>query len=302
MESNSKQVTQPKLLYKHLELKNNDFELDLTPEVAGWTYCGLKLLRLKAKESVQFNFVEYEICILPLSAVNTKITVGEKEYILNGRQSVFAQVSDFIYLPLNTKFEIFSEEGGLLAIPFSKCTEKFEIEYVPSDNVRVELRGSGRSSRQINNFCSPSSFPNAHKLCSVECITPAGNWSSYPPHKHDTTSECEAELEEVYFFMTDDPKGFAFHRTYTLDGSIDATETVRNGDLFLVPKGYHGPTVTPPEYNLYHLNVLAGPAEKRSMQFCDDPEYHYMREDWNDEKKYPRDERLPLSKGGYPEK
>lgn len=291
-----------KLIYRHLELKTDEYELDCTPEIAGWTYCGLKILRLKEGEKRNIHFKEYELCILPLNALNTKVIVEGQEYILKGRENVFKEVTDFIYLPLDTAFEISSEKGGLFAMPFSKCSEKFKVEYVPNEGVRVEIRGSGRSSRQINNFCSPNSFSNAHKLCSVECITPAGNWSSYPPHKHDSESECEAKLEEIYFFMTEDPKGFAFHRTYTKDESIDATETVKNGDLFLVPRGYHGPTSAPPEYHLYHLNVLAGPAEKRSMQYCDDPDYAYIRAGWEDEKKHPRDERLPMAMGGYPEK
>jgi 5-deoxy-glucuronate isomerase len=289
---------QHKLLIPHGETKNENFILDVTPERAGWTYCGLKILELEAGKSKVLKFDEYELCILPLKGVNTKVTTEGKEYVLKGRMDLFKEVSDFIYIPLGVEFEISSESGGTYALPFSKCTKKFEVAYVAGENVRMEIRGAGQSSRQINNFFSPTAFANADKLCAVEVFTPAGNWSSYPPHKHDTESENEAKLEEIYYFLIDDPKGFAFMRTYTKDCDLDETETIRNGDLFLVPKGYHGPAVTPPGYHLYQLNVLAGPAEKRSMQFCDDPDYHWIRDSWNSEEK---DKRLPMSLGGCPE-
>jgi len=287
-----------KLLFRHLELQNGDYELDITPEKAGWTYSGLKVLKLQPNQAKSLHFESYEICILPLNVRGVSVTVDSKNYTLSGRLDVFKEVSDFIYIPIDTKFQICSETEGLVAIPYAKATKKFEVAYIPSNQIRVELRGAGQATRQINNFFSPTAFENADKLCAVEVFTPAGNWSSYPPHKHDTESEHEAQLEEIYYFRTDDPKGFAFHRTYTKDQELDETETVRHGDLFLVPKGYHGPTVTPPGYNLYYINVLAGPGQKRSMQFCDDPDYHWIRDSW---KREDLDKRLPMSLGGYPE-
>jgi 5-deoxy-glucuronate isomerase len=291
--------TKSQLLIKHLETKTDDYILDITPEKAGWTYCGLKILQLEAKQKKTIKFEEYELCILPLKGLNTHIKAEGKEYTLNGRTNIFKEVTDFMYIPLNTEFEISSEEGGTFALPFSKCSKKYEVAYVPKENVTMEIRGAGQASRQINNFFSPQAFANADKLCAVEVFTPAGNWSSYPPHKHDTHSEHEAQLEEIYYFLFEDPKGFAFMRTYTNDKVLDETETVRNGDLFIVPRGYHGPAVAPPGYHLYQLNVLAGPGEKRSMQFCDDPDYHWIRETWTSEEK---DKRLPMSLGGTPEK
>jgi 5-deoxy-glucuronate isomerase len=114
----------------------------------------------------------------------------------------------------------------------------------------------------------------------VEVLTPPGNWSSYPPHKHDEEREGEAILEEIYYFRIAGPDGFGFHRTYTSDGSIDETVTVRDGDVFLVPRGYHGPCVATPNHAMYYLNVLAGPAVKRSMAFCDDPAHQWIRKSW----------------------
>lgn len=287
-----------KLLYRHLDTQNEDYELNMTPEMAGWKYSGLKVLKIQANQTKTLHFESYELCILPLNITNVSVTINSEKYFLKGRMDIFKEVSDFLYIPINTIFEIHSENEGLLAIPFAKATKKFEVAYVPANQVKTELRGAGQATRQINNFFSPSAFKNADKLCAVEVFTPSGNWSSYPPHKHDTESENEAQLEEIYYFRTDDPKGFAFHRTYTKDNELDETETVRHGDLFLVPKGYHGPTVTPPGYNLYYLNVLAGPAQERSMQFCDDPDYHWIRDSWDKEQ---LDKRLPMSLGGCPE-
>ena len=155
----------------------------------------------------------------------------------------------------------------------------------------MEIRGAGASTRQVSNFCAPEAFP-ADRLMAVELLTPAGNWSSYPPHKHDEEREGEAILEEIYYFRIAGPAGFGFHRTYTKDGAIDATVTVGDGDVFLVPRGYHGPCVASPNHDMYYLNVLAGPGEKRTMAFCDDPDHHWVRESW---KSTAPDPRVPLT-------
>jgi 5-deoxy-glucuronate isomerase len=162
--------------------------------------------------------------------------------------------------------------------------------------VPIEIRGAGVATRQLNNFCAPDNFP-ADKLVAVECITPAGNWSSWPPHKHDTAGPDEAVLEEIYYFEVAAARGskhrrigegFAMHRLYTKDGEIDLCEEVRQGDVVLIPRGYHGPSVTAPGYDLYYLNVLAGPAAERTMTFCDDPIHHWIRASWTAQAPDPR--------------
>jgi len=142
--------------------------------------------------------------------------------------------------------------------------------------VPVELRGAGQSSRQVNNFCSPEAF-ECDKLIAVEVLTPDGNWSSFPPHKHDELTEREVPLEEVYYFRIRGDGGFGLHRTYTADGDIDVTETVHDGDVFLIPRGYHGPSVAPPGHTMYYLNVMAGPAE-RAWRVCTDPTHEWLWE------------------------
>jgi 5-deoxy-glucuronate isomerase len=137
---------------------------------------------------------------------------------------------------------------------------------------------------------SPGAFVGAHKLMCVEVLTPDGNWSSYPPHRHDDSPECPVNNEEIYYFRVDGPaeSSFAYHRTYLPDGSLDERVIVHDGDVFLIPRGYHGPTAAAPGYPLYYLNVLAGPGGERSMAFCDDPTHAWVRATWEDMAPDPR--------------
>jgi 5-deoxy-glucuronate isomerase len=156
--------------------------------------------------------------------------------------------------------------------------------------VPVELRGAGQASRQVNNFCSPEAF-EADKLIAVEVLTPGGNWSSYPPHKHDETRPgAEAELEEIYYFETE---GLAYQRVYgTHDRPIEVLAEVGTGDVVLIPHGWHGPSIAAPGYHLYYLNVMAGPEEERAWRFCDDPAHAWIRGTWDGQAIDPR---LPLT-------
>jgi 5-deoxy-glucuronate isomerase len=216
--------------------------------------------------------------VLPLAGAGVVECEGRR-FELQGRASVFARVSDFAYVPRDAQVTIRSEGGGEFALPTARARRRLPPAYGPAEKVPVEVRGAGSATRQVANFCSPDSFP-ADRLVAVELLTPAGNWSSYPPHKHDEERDGEAILEEIYYFRIAGPQGFGFHRTYTSDGRIDATVTVRDGDVFLVPRGYHGPCVATPNHDMYYLNVLAGPAEKRTMAFCDDPDHHWVRDTW----------------------
>ncbi len=281
-----------KYLYRHLESAKDGFELDITPEMSGWTYCGLRVLNLKPNEKKELFFEKSEVSVLPLKAKNIKVTVEGKEYTLKGRDNIFKEISDWIYIPLGTKFELFSEIGGKIAFPYTHCSKKFSVEYVPKENVKTDIVGGGQAARQRVIFATPDQFQNADKLISLEVVTPAGNWSSYPPHKHDEINEKETQNEEIYYFLMDDEeRGYSFMRLYTKDGEIDETHTVRNGDTFLIPRGYHGPLVTPPGNHVYQINVMAGKAEKRSLCNTDDPDHHWIRAELDKAKK---DERLPL--------
>ena len=279
--------------------------LALSPEAAGWTYSGLRVITLAPGEARTIDTGGDEVAILPLSGGPMSVSAEGTRFDVAGRASVFARVSDWAYVPIETSMtlEATSDEPSEVALCSARATRRTELHYGPAAEVSVELRGGGQASRQINNFCSPEQFAGAHKLMCVEVYTPDGNWSSYPPHKHDDSSDCEVNNEEIYYFRIGEAgstaysdSGFGMHRTYTGIGHegmpvIDENVVVHDGDTFLIPRGYHGPCIAAPGYNMYYLNVLAGPGGERSMAFCDDPTHHWVRDDLSSQ---PMDVRLPL--------
>jgi 5-deoxy-glucuronate isomerase len=157
--------------------------------------------------------------------------------------------------------------------------------------VPVELRGAGQASRQVHNFGVPGVL-EADRIIACEVLTPGGNWSSWPPHKHDEERDGETRLEEIYYFeVADGPAGpgFGLQRVYGhADADIDVTAEVRSGDVVLIPHGWHGPSVAAPGYDLYYLNVMAGPGPERAWQICDDPAHGWVRETWAEQDVDPR--------------
>jgi 5-deoxy-glucuronate isomerase len=281
----------------------------ITPESAQWTYSGLRIVELEPGQSRVLHTGPDEILVVPLAGA-ALVECADASFALSGRRDVFAGPTDFCYVPSETDVTISSPEGGRMAIPSARSSSALSSgvgsssrrppSYGPAASVPIEIRGAGAATRQLNNFCSPSSF-TTDKLVAVECITPAGNWSSWPPHKHDTLGPDEAILEEIYYFemaaaVSGGPRtmgeGFALQRLYTTDGDIDLCEQVHHGDVVLIPRGYHGPSVTAPGFDLYYLNVLAGPAAERTMAFFDDPTYHGVRQSWESQ---PIDSRLDLN-------
>ncbi|QFY06943.1 5-deoxy-glucuronate isomerase [Nonomuraea phyllanthi] len=268
------------------------WSVEITPPTAGWTYSGLRIVDL-ADAPVSFDTGDEEVLVLPLAGsctVTISGTVPGDTFELTGRASVFDGPSDFAYIPISTHVTL--QGTGRIAVPSARATRALDARYVPASEVPVELRGAGQASRQVNNFCAPDVF-DCDKLMAVEVITPGGNWSSYPPHKHDTDNPGEAVLEEIYYFEVRD-EGLGYQRVYSSEhGHIDTLAEVSSGDVVLVPYGYHGPSMAAPGYDLYYLNVLAGPAAQRSMAFCDDPRHAWIRSSWNDQ---PIDPRLPFGR------
>ncbi|MEV7012480.1 5-deoxy-glucuronate isomerase [Streptosporangium sp. NPDC051022] len=253
----------------------------VTPESAGWTYAGLRLLTLSG-ESVRFCTGDEEMLVLPLSG-SCEVECDGVRLVLEGRTSVFHAVSDFAYLPVDTTVRITG--AGRFALPSARATRSFPVRYGAARGVPVEVRGAGHASHQVNNFCAPDAF-DCDRLIAVEVLTPGGNWSSYPPHKHDSAAAGETELEEIYYFEG----GPGYQRVY---GTHDVLAEVSAGDVVLVPRGYHGPSMATPGYDLYHLSVLAGPGRKRSMVSCDDPRHAWIRSSWAEQAVDPR---LPMTK------
>jgi 5-deoxy-glucuronate isomerase len=270
--------------------------LRVTPELAGWAYCGLRVLELDPGAAHGFATDGDELLVMPLEG-GCVVECESRRFTLAGRDGVFAGVSDFAYLPRDAEVRVSSAGGGRFVLPSARAGRRLEPAYGPAEGVQVELRGAGQSSRQVNNVCTPASFP-ADKMLVVEVLTPGGNWSSYPPHKHDTQREGEVELEEIYYFELDGgPDALGYQRVYSSgpDRQIDVCAEVRGGDVVLVPYGYHGPSMAAPGYDLYYLNVMAGPAPERVWRFCDDPAHAWVRGTWEGQAIDPR---LPMTGPG----
>ncbi|MDN3240104.1 5-deoxy-glucuronate isomerase [Glycomyces tritici] len=270
---------------------DGDYDTVVTPETAGWTYSGLKVLALSPGGTATFATGDAETLVLPLSGSCTVSCDGEV-FEVRGRRNVFSRVTDFVYVPRDAEATVTSASGGRFALPSAKCERRLPARYGPAEDVPVELRGSGQASRQVNNFCTPETF-DADKLIACEVLTPGGNWSSYPPHKHDEAKDGEAELEEIYYFELSGRDGLAWQRVYgTPERPIEVSESVRSGDVVVIPHGWHGPSAAAPGYDLYYLNVMAGPGGDRAWLIADDPAHAWVRSTWTPEDLDPR---LPLS-------
>jgi 5-deoxy-glucuronate isomerase len=266
------------------------YALHITPERAGWGYCGLAVLELGPGDCVAVDTGEAETLVLPLSG-GGEVTVGSDVVVLDGRESVFAGPTDFAYVPRESIVSVRSAAGGRFAMPSAVSEERMPFRHGRAGDVPVELRGAGLASRQVHNFATPEAF-DADKLIACEVITPAGNWSSYPPHKHDEERPGESVLEEIYYFeIADGPEGpgIGYQRAYGHPGyEIDVLAEVRTGDVVLIPHGWHGPSMSVPGYDMYYLNVMAGPGVERAWRICDDPAHGWIRDTWADQEIDPR--------------
>ncbi len=266
------------------------YTVEVTPDDAGWGYASLRVADLQPGGSLRFDTGPEEMMVLPLAG-GCAVTCDGETFELDGRPDVFSRVSDCVYAPRDATVRISSASGGRFALAGARCERRLQPRYRKAADVPVEIRGAGVCSRQVNNFCSADSF-DADRLIAVEVLTPAGNWSSYPPHKHDEERPGEeSALEEIYYFEVANG-GFAFHRVYgTPQRPIDVLAEVRGGDVVLVPHGWHGPSVAAPGYDLYYLNVMAGPGQ-RVWLARDDPAHSWVRSTWSAQ---PADPRLPLT-------
>jgi 5-deoxy-glucuronate isomerase len=276
------------------------YTVDITPESAGWTESSLQVIEFDNDGQVELDTGGTEVMILPLAGGGTVECDGET-FELAPRASVFDGPSDMVYIGIGQAWVLAG--AGRFAICGARAKNSFPNRRVAAADVSVELRGAGNCSRQVHNFGTAGVF-KADSLIACEVITPGGNWSSYPAHKHDETTPTETELEEIYYFeFSPGPslegtasRGFGYHRVYgTPDRPIEVLEEVRTGDVVLVPHGYHGPSVAAPGYHMYYLNVMAGPGAERAWKIVDDPEHAWLRGTWDHQAVDPR---LPLHKTG----
>jgi 5-deoxy-glucuronate isomerase len=251
----------------------------------GYQYLAFENVKLGAHSRHEGQTAQRELAIVVLGGRCSVASSRGEWRDLGKRAHVFDGRPYTLYLPPDTRFHVSTETGCDLAMCYSRAEEEHEGRLVTPEEVQVEIRGGGNATRQIHHMIRPE-FP-AHRLLIVEVYTPAGNWSSYPPHKHDVHNPPhEVRLEEIYYYRIRRPEGYAIQKVYTADRRIDATLTVRDGELVLVPEGFH-PVVAAHGYDVYYLNALAGSA--RSMAASDDPDYAWVRAEWRD-----KDPRLPL--------
>ncbi|GGY82908.1 5-deoxy-glucuronate isomerase [Streptomyces nitrosporeus] len=272
------------------------YALDISPESAGWERSALRVLDIGPGGVHTLVTGGSEWIVLPLSGGCT-VRTADSVFELLGRESVFSQVTDFVYLPRDARAQITSGAGGRFALAGAKCERQLPARYGPAPEVPVELRGTGNCSRQVNNFAAADTF-ECDRLIAVEVLTPGGNWSSYPPHKHDEQIPgTESELEEIYYFEVEGG-GPAYHRVSpSRPGGTDVLAEVSTGDAVLIPDGWHGPSIAPPGRTLYYLNVMAGPGEHREWLIRDHPDHRWIRDTWPDQ---PVDPRLPLHRPPSP--
>jgi 5-deoxy-glucuronate isomerase len=275
-----------------------DLIVSVTPDSAGWDYISFQARRLADGGRWSFASGENELAIVPLSGrYAVRSSRGEWPNV-GGRRTVFEGATHALYLPRRTGFEITADEGGEFAVTWVPTDQDRAPWLITPDQVKRSIRGGDNVSRQINDLLPPGS--PVHRLVLVEVYTPGGNWSSYPPHKHDVHMEdaggnlIEADLEEVYFYKFDKPEGYAYQRIYTDERSplhraghpIDALVRAEDNCAVLIPEGYH-PVVGAPGYTTYYLNVLAGSAQSLANQ--DDPRYAWVKQAYKGV-----DPRLPL--------
>lgn len=251
----------------------------------GYEFLSFQTRSLAAGQQYSAAIGEQELAIVVLGGVcSVQSSRGEWRGV-GKRATVFDGLPYAVYLPIHTTFTVTAETDCDLAFCYSKAEEEHPACLVTPADIRIEIRGGGNATRQIHDIIPPS-FP-AHRLIVVEVFTPAGNWSSYPPHKHDVHNPPgEVDLEEIYYYRVQRPGGYAVQKLYTPDRRIDETLTVRDRELVLVKEGYH-PVVAAHGYNVYYLNALAGSA--RSLAASDDPEYAWVRAEWRD-----KDPRVPM--------
>ena len=267
--------------------KQSGTQIALTPRRAGWDYVGFAVRQIAAGDAWSGRTGRNEVCLVLLSGLASATwSPGQPKSVrLGPRRNVFSDYPHAIYLPPGTAFELRATALTEIAECRSPTSRRLPARVIAPSDCGFEVRGGGNATRQIIDILPPSA--DADRLLVCEVLTPAGNWSSYPPHKHDRHAPpVEADLEETYYYRFSGPDGYGLQRLYTADGRSDQVLRVADGDLVLVREGYH-PFVAVPGFDAYYLNTLAGSC--RSMAATDDPRYAHLRASWP-----PPDRRVPL--------
>jgi 5-deoxy-glucuronate isomerase len=251
--------------------------LDLPRERARWEWMSFFVRRLAPNEQYEAHSDKEEIGIVLLGGT-CSADWGRGPQQIGGRANVFDGLPYALYLPAGERAVLRAISTCEIAECRVPSSAKLEPRLITPADVAVSLRGGGNASRQIVDVMPPS-FP-ADRLIAVEVYTPSGNWSSYPPHKHEVHNPpAEADLDEIYYYRFEQPSAYAIQRLYSSDGSRDTTVTARDGDTVLIRDGYH-PVVAGHGYNVYYLNFLAG--SEHSLANSIDPAHAWVTKTWKD--------------------
>jgi len=274
-------VPSEKLILHSDALARSGTLVEVDPQEAGWDYVGLRVIRIDAGDFWNYSTGDDEVCLVPLSGKATVEAVDETWEI--GREGgIFAGKPTALYLPVGSTFTVTASQQTELAVTSSRATRAFPAKLILPDDIDIEIRGAGNAARQINHIIKPDFA--ADNLLVVEVYTPSGNWSSFPPHKHDISRmSAESKLEEIYYYRFQPSEGFGLQRLYSGDGSFDFAWVIRDGDVMLVPEGYHA-FASAHGYTAYYLNILAGNEPVRTMQPADDPAFGWVRSTWTQDK------------------
>jgi len=243
----------------------------LTPESAGWRYVGFEVIDLAPGESLERALEDREQCLLLLSGRAGVRVAGRDFGPIGARESPFAGKPFAVYVPPRAAVHLTAQTYCELAVGSAPAAGRYAPRVIRPEDVHEEVRGAGTNTRYVHDILPESA--EAESLLVVEVRTPGGHWSSYPPHKHDTAVGGESQLEEIYYHRLSRPGGFAFQRVFTDDRSLDETMAVEDRDLVLVPRGHH-PVSAPHGFDLYYLNVMAGPVRRWRISYA--PGYEFL--------------------------
>ena len=286
--------------YPKGSLRRGPWEAVVDESLPGWQFTGMRIADSADAGVFEIAPDGKERVIYMLSGESTEVTYtvsGVTETVtLQGRTSVFHGAVDYLYLPIDTDIS-FTTNGRVMVVEAVASTPK-PVNLRRATDVPLLLRGAGKSTRQIHDFGGVEHL-DADRMVAVEVIAPSGNWSGVPPHKHDTyVPGIESNLEEVYYFELAPDRAYdpgcesdpiAYFRTYSGDErEMDELFEILHGDIVLVPYGYHGPAAAMPGYDLYFMNVMAGPDPERAWNATDDPQHAWIRATWESEEKDPR--------------
>ncbi len=240
--------------------------LRVTPESAGWNYVGFEVYQLEPGQQLERELAEQENCLVLMTG-KADVTVGTQSWMdLGKRTDVFdGQRPYAVYVPAHSSWFVSAQTSLELAVCTAPAEGRLKPRLILPDDMSVEHRGHTNIRRTVHNILPEQE--SAENLLVVEVLVKDGNWSGYPPHKHDVDDlPRESSLEETYFHKVRPEEGFAFQRVYTTDGALDESIAVQNNHCVLVPKGYH-PVVAPPRHDVYFINVMAGPV--RTWRFTE---------------------------------